>query len=143
LLYSQEYDIKPELVASVINAESNFDKDAKSSKGAIGLMQIMPKTAVYIAGSDAGVIDVKSLFESDTNIKLGCKYLSYLFDKFEDETVALASYNAGEGVVMRWLEDSRYSADKKTLKKIPYEETREYVAKVQKAKAVYKSKLKS
>ena len=90
-----------------------------------------------------GVIDVKSLFESDTNIKIGCKYLSYLFDKFEDETVALASYNAGEGVVMRWLEDSRYSADKKTLKKIPYEETREYVAKVQKAKAVYKSKLKS
>lgn len=143
LLYADEYDIKPELVASVICAESRFDKDAVSKKGAIGLMQIKPSTAVFMAEDISENFDYNTLFESQVNIKIGCMYLDYLFDKFENEEVALASFNAGEGVVKRWLEDPRYSDDKKTLKFIPYKETREYVQKVQKAKGIYKSKLKS
>ncbi len=143
LLYADEYDIKPELVASVINAESGFDKDAVSNKGAIGLMQIKPSTAIFIAEDMSEDFDYNMLFESQVNIKIGCRYLDYLFDKFENEEVALASFNAGEGVVKRWLEDERYSDDKKTLKYIPYEETRRYVQKVQNAKGIYKSKLKS
>ena len=140
-LYAKNSDIEPSLVASIINEESGFDKDVISNKGAIGLMQIMPKTAVFVAGMLGEKLDTESLVESGTNIKLGCRYLEYLQSKFDDEKVVLACYNAGEGVVSKWLADKRYSQDGKTLDFVPYKETREYIEKVQKGKEIYKSKL--
>jgi soluble lytic murein transglycosylase len=104
-------------------------------------MQIMPRTAVFVADMLGESVDTKALVQSDTNIKLGTKYLDYLQDKFQDETVVLACYNAGEGVVRSWLKDTKYSIDGKTLKFIPYKETREYVQNVQRGKEIYKSKL--
>ncbi len=141
-LRSKQFNLEPELVASVINAESGFDKGAVSSKGAVGLMQLMPKTAVFVGDMLGENVDTKSLTQSDTNIKLGCCYLEYLKEKFEDEKVVLASYNAGEGVVSRWLADKRFSPDGKTLTEIPYKETREYIKKVQQGKSIYKNRLK-
>ena len=139
--YSRQFNLQPELIASVINAESGFDKDAISSKGAVGLMQLMPRTAVFAADILGEEINAKSLTDSGTNIRLGCCYLEYLMDKFGDEKTALACYNAGEGVVARWLENSEYSYDGKTLKDIPYKETKEYIKRVLSAKDIYKSKL--
>lgn len=140
-LYANRFDLEPELVASVINVESGFDKKAISDKGAVGLMQLMPKTALFVSGMLGENLEANSLINSDTNIRLGCKYLMYLGEKFEDEKTVLACYNAGEGVVKRWLSDSRYSDDGKTLKNIPYAQTREYVEKVLHGKEIYKSKL--
>lgn len=139
--YAQKYNIEPELIASVINAESSFDKDALSNKGAVGLMQIMPTTAIFVSDMLGENLDAKMLTQSDVNIKLGTKYLNYLQNKFQDEKVVLACYNAGEGVVSKWLADKRYSQDGKTLDFVPYKETREYIEKVQKGKEIYKSKL--
>ena len=140
-LYASKFDLEPSLIASVINEESSFDKDAVSNKGAVGLMQIMPTTAVFVADMLGENIDTKKLINSDTNIRLGTKYLDYLQSKFQDEKVVLACYNAGEGIVSKWLKDNRYSKDGKTLYFVPYKETREYIQKVQKGKEIYKSKL--
>ncbi len=141
LQYSKEFDLDPSLVAGVINAESRFDKDAVSSKGAVGLMQLMPSTAVYMADSLGEKLVVENLTDSDTNIRLGCCYLDYLMDKFDSVETVLASYNAGEGVVKRWLKSKEYSPDGKTLANTPYPETNAYIDKVLNAMKVYENKL--
>ncbi len=85
---SKAYNIEPDLVKAVIKAESNWNPDSVSKKGAIGLMQLMPFTA-----QDMGV---KNPFNPEENIEGGIKYLRYLLDKFNDDLhLALAAYNAG------------------------------------------------
>lgn len=86
--------LAPELVAAVIEAESDFRPRLVSNKNAQGLMQIMPST-----GRDLGAGD---LFNPAQNIAAGAKYLRYLHDRFRDERLALAAYNAGEGNVERF-----------------------------------------
>ena len=142
ITYSQEYDVEKSLVASVINAESSFNTKAVSSKGAIGLMQLMPTTAKWLA--DKLNIEYKEeyLFEADYNIKLGTYYLAYLENKFNDTTVVLCAYNAGEGVVQNWLNNKDYSKDGKTIEVIPYSQTRAYTQKVIKGLEIYEKKLK-
>ena len=130
LNYSQKYNLKPELVASLIYAESKFDANAISNKGAKGLMQIMPQTAMWICIKLNEEYKEENLFDADYNIKLGTYYLSYLSEKFEDVVVILCAYNAGEGVVNSWLKDKNYSSDGKTLDYIPFKQTREYTQKV-------------
>ena len=138
--YSEEYNIDKALVASVIYAESKFDANAQSSKGALGLMQIMPNTAQEIASNLRENYDKEKLIEPETNIKYGCYYLSRLINKFENIDTALCGYNAGMGVVGKWLQDDRYSQDGISLKEIPYEETKKYVEKIKKVYDYYESK---
>ena len=75
--YADKYEIEPYLLMALIYAESAFDASAVSSKGAVGLMQILPSTAVYIAtrAKYTGKID---LYNPECNLTLGCEYLSYL-----------------------------------------------------------------
>ena len=77
----------------------------------------------------------------DYNIKLGTYYLAYLSNKFNDTTVVLCSYNAGEGVVKSWLNDTKYSKDGKTLDYIPYKQTQNYVQNVIQGLDIYAKKL--
>ena len=123
------------LIFSVINAESGFDKNTVSKKGAIGLMQIMPETAVFIAGK----LGVKTydLFDPETNILFGSYYLKYLLSRFGDTITAVAAYNAGEGNVAKWLKIKEYSADGMTLKSVPYSETSAYIEKIKKSLKKY------
>lgn len=137
---AKRYNIKPEIVASVINAESGYDKDAFSRVGAIGLMQILPSTGEYIASTKNERFNQDMLWEASTNIEFGCCYIRYLFDKFSDPWTALAAYNAGEGTVKKWLKNLEYSDDGVTLKYIPYEETRRYIEKIRTGEGVYKNK---
>ncbi|MBZ9608557.1 lytic transglycosylase domain-containing protein [Clostridium estertheticum] len=130
--YSQRYNVDPCLVAAVIRAESNFDGNAISPKGAYGLMQIMPDTALWVAENmKLKDFDVEKLYESEINIAMGCWYINNLNTEFNGNIdLVLAAYNGGRGNVQKWLNDKEYSSDGKTLNVIPFGETDKYVKKV-------------
>jgi soluble lytic murein transglycosylase-like protein len=86
--------VSPELVAAVIEAESDFRPRLVSNKNALGLMQIVPETGKLMGADD--------LFNPTENIAAGTKYLRYLLDRFPDQRIALAAYNAGEGNVEKF-----------------------------------------
>ena len=86
--------LSPELVAAVIEAESDFRPRLVSNKNALGLMQIVPETGKLMGAED--------LFNPTENIAAGTKYLRYLLDRFPDQRLALAAYNAGEGNVEKF-----------------------------------------
>jgi soluble lytic murein transglycosylase len=116
------YNLDPALIASVINAESKFRPGAVSRKGAVGLMQIMPSTAAYIAArTNAHDYDLTDPIQ---NIIFGAYYLRYLFDRFKDLKTVLIAYNAGEGNVVQWLDGGE------SLDTSPFAETNAYVEKV-------------
>ena len=140
---SSTFNIEPSLIFSIIKAESKFNENAKSSAGAIGLMQIKLSTANYMLTLDGeDVISENELFMTENNIKLGTQYFAYLLNKFENLDVSICAYNAGETVVRQWLQDETLSKDGKTLIKIPYTETENYLKKVQFNQKIYKNMLK-
>lgn len=109
--YSRQHQLHPALIRAVIKAESGFDPMAVSRAGAIGLMQLMPQTAVRL--------EVRDLYDPEDNIGGGTKYLRQLLDRFRGNLpLALAAYNAGEHTVDRY----------RGLP--PIDETRQYVRKV-------------
>lgn len=135
---AEEFGLPKHLVAAVIFAESSFRESVVSPKGAVGLMQIMPSTAIWFAGKIGYPLrDVDQLKQAQTNVYLGCAYLDYLFEKFQHEKTVLAAYNAGEGTVANWLKNPIYSLDNKTLDLIPYSETANYVKKIEAVKNEY------
>ena len=137
--YATEYGLDPYFVASVIWAESGYDKDAVSRSDARGLMQIMPDTGSWIADKlgESGYTE-DALFTPEVSIRYGCWYLSYLTDKFEgNELKILAGYNAGPGRVDEW-QQSWGEGHLPTAEDIPFEETKNYVTKIAKAKDIYK-----
>ena len=141
--YAEEYNLKPELVCAVIHAESGFNKDAVSSAGASGLMQIMESTAYWLAPKiDMEDFDYGQIFDPAVNIRLGCFYLSMLERQYGDMDVALCAYNAGSGNVDRWLGNPEYSGDGKLLDYIPFDETRGYVERVADNQSIYAFLLK-
>lgn len=147
LRYKQEIEtasyvnhIEPELLASLINEESSFDNLRESRAGAIGLMQLMPATAQWLASKMQVDFSVAKLYEPQYNINMGAYYLRYLLDRFGDEYTALCAYNAGEGQVKAWLLSKTYSSGDKVLKTTPYKETNAYVEKVLKNKARYSTR---
>lgn len=139
LIYSDRYNVDPNLVAAIISVESKFNKDVVSSKGAIGLMQILPETSVWISEqNDMKEFDKKMLYKPEINIEMGTWYINNLYNQFQDIDLALAAYNGGSGNVSKWLKNEKYSEDGKTLDIIPFKETKEYVEKVKFKRKVYK-----
>ncbi len=137
--YSKIYDLDASIVASLINVESSYKENAKSSKDAIGLVQIKLETANYLDEIyDRKLISEDELFDAEVNIKYGCEYLRYLIDKFDDIYTSLAAYNAGETRVRSWLKNSDYSSNGKSLNSIPYEETNNYIKKIKNNLKFYK-----
>ena len=100
---AQANQLDPLFVASVIRMESRFQPKARSGVGAVGLMQLMPKTATW-ASQQAGLKNFKleQLEDPTVNVKLGCWYLKYLFAQFNDPAMVLAAYNGGEGNLNYW-----------------------------------------
>ena len=125
--YSKTYQLDPYFVASVIWVESKYNADAVSGKGAMGLMQIMPDTGGWIAeklGRDDFISE--DLLKPETNIEFGCWYLSYLFERFdENEQLVAAAYNSGPGRVDEWLDSEDYGLNGE-LVFIPYGETEDF-----------------
>ncbi|MBE7053293.1 MAG: lytic transglycosylase domain-containing protein [Ruminococcaceae bacterium] len=134
---SSKYNVDKYLVMGVISAESRFDINAKSHKGAKGLMQLTDSTAMWCNNNFNLNYKNIDLFSAETNIEIGCIYLEYLIDTYESIETALAAYNAGPGNVNKWLKNENYSKDGKTLDVIPYGETKDYVEKVTKRRNSY------
>lgn len=137
--YSREQNIDPLLVSAIINVESKFNKDAISIKDAKGLMQISPQTGLWGA-QELGIEDYTEelLYEPKTNIQIGTWYIKKLMIEFNDDLdLVLAAYNAGSGNVRKWLGESSYSLDGKSLYKIPFNETGDYLVKVERNHRIY------
>ncbi|MGO9613029.1 MAG: transglycosylase SLT domain-containing protein [Dissulfurispiraceae bacterium] len=128
---SQNNSIDPLLLLSVIREESRFDSQARSIAGAIGLMQLMPKTALkYNHLLNVNSTDGSYLLNARTNILIGSNYLSSLLRSFQSIPMALAAYNAGEDAVREWIKKSRCTTVDEFIEDIPYDETRNYVKRV-------------
>ncbi len=138
LEYAGEFALEPSFVAAVIWAESRFKSDAHSHAGAVGLMQLLPDTGSWIAGKIGPEgFESEMLYAPETNIRLGCWYLSYLNKKFEGDMVkTLAGYNAGQGRVSEWEKDWP-EGHTPGVEDIPYEETRNYIRNIEQAKKIY------
>ena len=112
--HSKSHGVRADLVRAVMQVESGFNPYARSPKGAMGLMQLMPATAKQYG--------VKNAFNPGENIRAGVAYLRELLDRYENkEELALAAYNAGPGAV-----------DKHGQTVPPYRETQSYVAQISK-----------
>lgn len=138
-LYAEANGVSSALVASVIMHESKFSNDVHSPRGAIGLMQLMPETAEWIAGQlEDPEFSLQKLHEPEMNIRYGTWYLALLEREFDGNLVlTLAAYNAGRGTVHEWMEEYGWSPDFDEVSAIPYPETRFYVARVMKDKKNY------
>lgn len=136
-VYSKENNLSEDFVYAVIKCESSFKKDAVSSVGARGLMQIMPDTFDWIKGRLKDSIEYDDMFNEKDNIRYGCHLYGYLMKKYESEELAVAAYHAGMGNVDKWLSDKEYSSDGKTLDNIPFPSTKKYVTKVIETKKIY------
>jgi soluble lytic murein transglycosylase len=132
-------NLDPALIAAVIYQESRF-RPRESSAGALGLMQLLPDTAHFIAGKTGGTkFTTEDLATPQINIQYGAWYLRWLLNHFdEDEVTALAAYNAGIGNVEKWLAASgqTHITDPD---QIPFAETRHYVKNVLEARDQYRS----
>ena len=136
--YSNEYNIDEYLIYACIKAESNFNEEVESNKGAKGLMQLMPSTAKEVAQGMNLQIEDKDIINPETNIKLGTKYISKLASKNNSIELALAAYNAGSGKVDSWIADGTLKPDGSDIENIPFKETNNYVRKILKDYKIYK-----
>lgn len=139
--YGRENGVDPYLIAAVIRTESKFVAAARSPKGAMGLMQMMPETAKWVAGQ-VGQDDFRDamLNDPETSIRFGAWYLASLRKEFNgNEILVLAAYNGGRGNVGQWMRQLGWGKDFRDIDRIPYKETREYVKKVLSARERYKA----
>lgn len=128
--YSEKYNVDPLLTASIIKVESDFDNNAQSHQGAHGLMQLLEDTAKHSA--DVVGIDYypEKLNDVDYNLDLGVGYFDYLYRYYNNRDLALAAYNGGVGNVDSWIKEGTLDKDNPDPLSIPFEETRQYVTKV-------------
>jgi soluble lytic murein transglycosylase len=135
-----EKHLDPALVAAVIYAESKFDP-RESSAGAVGLMQILPETAAFIAARTGGVnFTTADLATPEVNVAYGSWYLRYLLDHYGGEELpAVAAYNAGLGKVDGWVARAREEGRALAASDIQYPETRAYVERVLSAQRAYRA----
>jgi soluble lytic murein transglycosylase len=133
--------LDPALVAAVIYAETKFEP-RDSAVGAVGLMQVMPQTASFLAHrSGATTFTTADLANPQVNIAYGSYYLRYLLNEYHQSlSLALAAYNGGESNVDHWVADARADGRALTVTDIPFPETRAYVQRVLHAEGQYKRK---
>ena len=136
-------EINPAWAFAVIRQESAFTQDARSSAGALGLMQLMPRTAQQVAHS----LRIKQpkqrdLLNSNINIKLGVRYLGKLKERFNGNSIlATAAYNAGPWRVKGWLPKEESQSADLWVENVPFTETRKYLKRVLTYTIIYEQRL--
>lgn len=138
---AKEKGLDPSLIAAVIYTETHF-RPRESPAGALGLMQITPATAQFIAHRSGGTaFEESDLATPQINIAYGTYYLRYLLRRFDaDVVLGLAAYNGGEGNVEKWLAQAVARGEEFTADDIPFSETRHYVKNVLKAQEEYRAR---
>jgi len=129
LQHAQDRELDPSLIYGVMRRESLFDPLARSSVGALGLMQLMPSTARRVARSLGMKRPRKSdILHVENNIRFGTHYLKTVMNRFDNNVaLAAAAYNAGPGNVKRWLPKNSVMPADLWVETVPYKETRNYV----------------
>jgi soluble lytic murein transglycosylase len=129
---ANEVDVDPLLVAAIVRVESKFKETNVSRAGAIGLMQLMPDTAEWIAEqSGLAYNNPQDLAQPGVNIRLGSWYVAYLEKRFNGNRIAaIAAYNSGPSRVDNWLKQGTWDGTLDHLDQIPVGETRHFVQRV-------------
>ena len=135
--YAQKSGVEKNLIYGIIKAQSGFDENALSNKGAIGLMQLKADTAKWCADKMGEPFEEQDLKDPRTNIKIGVWYLSYLKDELKSQDLAIIAYNAGISHVKKWIDDGKIDEKVSVPDNIPFEETRKYIKKVRLYEKVY------
>lgn len=126
-----EHGIDPLFVVAIMRTESHFDPRAVSPKGARGLMQLMPETAIWAAEQMNLPFDIEQIDDPRMNVRIAVWYLRHLIETFESRMPpVIAAYNAGPGNVRRWLDEGTWLGTLATIDSIPFPETRQYVQRV-------------
>ncbi|HXX18905.1 MAG TPA: transglycosylase SLT domain-containing protein [Candidatus Acidoferrum sp.] len=136
--WSSHAGLDPMLVAGLIHQESAFDPEARSGKNAIGLMQLLPKTARLLAKQQRIRYSRAELTDPDYNVRLGTAYFAQLEKQFGSVEAALAAYNAGEDRVMAWTAGQTYRDTAEFVDSIPFTETRQYVQIIARNTEIYR-----
>ena len=137
--YANEYNVDEYLIYAIIKAESNFEPNSESHRGAKGLMQLMYSTAEDISKRIGIELNEDNILEPDININLGTKYISMLIQKYNNINLALAAYNAGSGNVDGWIEKGTLKSDGSDIENVPFTETNNYVRKILRDYEIYKN----
>ena len=139
--YAKQNDLPEYFVYAIIKCESGFDPDAVSNIGARGLMQITEDTFDWIQfrmdDDKEKHIVYDDMFDPETNIKYATFLIRHHLDEFGNIDAAICAYHAGRGSVNSWLENSSYSQDGVTISHVPFDDTRDYLEKVNKTSEVY------
>lgn len=135
--WSRHYSVDEYLIYGMIYAESGGREQAQSSAGAVGLMQLMPQTAKWLAWREGIEYSEEMLLQGDYSIRLGCAYAAFLCERYDNYDCVIAAYNAGHGAVDKWLKDPEFSRDGKTLYRVPYAETENHIVRVNRARSIY------
>jgi soluble lytic murein transglycosylase len=137
--YSRSNGVDAATVSAIAFAESRFNPKACSHKGALGLMQIIPSTGEWIARQlNWPSFSKRDLFDPEKNLAIGIWYLAYLERNFNNEYLALASYNAGSRHVSRWLNEGIWDGNKVKVEQIPFPETKKYVLRILVLRKIYR-----
>ncbi|MHA0857449.1 lytic transglycosylase domain-containing protein [Paenibacillus sp. CMAA1364] len=132
-IQAEHYEVDPYLIAAIIRVESNYKAGKESSKGALGIMQLMPSTANWameMANTPQISLD-RIKHEVSPNIQLGTWYFSSLMKQYDgNKALAIAAYNAGPGNVKSWMSKGLWNGQADTVKEIPIDQTRHYVTRV-------------
>jgi soluble lytic murein transglycosylase len=128
--HAAQRNLDPFLVAALVAQESTFVPDIRSSANAVGLMQLIPGTAKRYARALKMRYSPKLLTNPEANVRMGTAYLADLIKEFGQPHLVLASYNAGEGAVRRWLNERPTAALDEFIDDIPYPETQNYVKRI-------------
>ncbi|MGA8221417.1 MAG: transglycosylase SLT domain-containing protein [Candidatus Acidiferrales bacterium] len=136
--WSAHAGVDPMLTAGLIRQESAFEPEARSGANAMGLMQMLPKTARLVAGGAKVRYSRAQLFDPDYNVHLGTIYFAGLRKSFGNVESALAAYNAGEDRVTSWTAGQAYRETAEFVDSIPFTETREYVEIVTRNADIYR-----
>jgi soluble lytic murein transglycosylase len=139
---SNAKDIDNAWIFAVMRQESAFSSDARSPAGAMGLMQLMPATAKFIARKEHIKAPKRAhLVRPELNITLGTAYLNHVYQQLgTNQVLATAAYNAGPNNVLKWLPDTTLPADI-WVELIPFNETRRYTERVLSYAAIYDQRL--
>ena len=137
---AKRYDLDPALVAAVIKQESDWVPDERSQQGAIGLMQLLPSTARFVATQPRRPSpNPDRLDHPDVNIAYGTRYLRYLLDRYATVDAALVAYNGGEQNLIEWTRTAAAAGHAFRIPEdVPFTQTRDFVRGVRKSELIYR-----